>query len=561
MEKSNKLGGVSAGSAGSGGLYTGTTTPPETKQEVVKGGEVKKKPYNNNNNIGSVCTPFPYMSPTAALTPLRHPNKLYSSDNKVKPLFEMHFERIAPGIGMLQNEYYFGTKIMCSVPVEKKNRKGEVYEVYENQLLTALITSEHRLVYIKDLDHSTICPEITFHKERWELTHISSFLDNISVDKELKDMYLNIKEQFERHIDLQNSSEYTLLALWCLGTYLSPIFDSYPYIHLHGFKNSGKTKVMDLAACMSFNSIQTSCMRPATVFRIIESAKPTLFIDEFETLSEKKKTKDDEEIQLLLNAGYKKSGTVIRNELTANKWIPMEFNVYCPKMLANISGLKGALASRCIKLILFRAKVGDARANRIIKEKDSIWKDIRNDTYNAVLNNWRQVKTKYRTIEISPSISNRDSELWKPLLTLASCCGEEVFEEMEGYALRLIKERRNEEINSNSWEDYLIETLSSMVKENRYYSLHDEIVKNMTDSFFVEEEYFDKFIGDVKKVYSKIKPTSRWVSNVLRKLPNLQYRRVKGKVEVNLNPQMVSKIINRLKGEQAKKEELLGDKE
>ena len=63
-----------------------------------------------------------------------------------------------------------------------------------------------------------------------------------TVDVDPKEFYNEVYSKFTYYIDAPKHS-YHLLTLWTIGTIFHPIFDSWPYIFLHGPKRSGKSLI------------------------------------------------------------------------------------------------------------------------------------------------------------------------------------------------------------------------------------------------------------------------------------------------------------------------------
>jgi len=501
---------------------------PETKEEKKNEVEFSRvSRVSRDNNINNTNTTLP---------------TLQTLPKQTKMIFSKTKRKLNGAVGILKGSYYFGIK---QIGVKQVEDKRGTYKVEDN--FTFLITSDKDYVCADDLKDYEIVP-YSRENNSWQLFRVEDYLSMYNVVDEPENVFNKVLNQYKNYIDFQNEGDYKLLALWDIGTYFFSLMNSYPYLHLHAFKNSGKTKVMDISSSMSFNARRGSCMTPAVMFRIIEGERPTLYLDEFELLDNKIKSETDRDIELVLNAGYKSKGSVPRNEKIGNNWVPKDFNVYCPKMIANISGLTGALASRTIKIILYRAKPNDNRANREINENDDVWKDIRNDLYLLALEHWKVIQTNYKLLRSPKGVNNRDWELWKPIFTIAHLISDELYKEMLSYALIKIKERKVEDTTGDSWDNFLINVLQKYVLKEDYYS-YKTIAKWLHDDYFVETEYFDKFKGVQERVYKKYKPSSKWIGGQFSKLPNMEKRLVNGVTEIFLNPKIINNMVSRLMAE------------
>lgn len=520
---------------------TPSLIPPQKSLLTLQTNEVESQPYNDKKDkISPFCDEQTKRSS-------------FYDEKAPEILFEDSCKKIRPSLGVLEGNYYFGQIIPCMVNVIKTiNKKQISTRVKRNE--TILIQSEYEKTIIKSQVKDIECSDLVpMPEQRWELTHIKSYIGGDMYDIDKEKVFDRIKKKYLDYIDFNDSIDYDLLTLWDIGTYFFVLFHSYPYMHLHGFKGCGKTKVMQVSSCISFNGLLMGGIpKNATFFRIIEANSPTLYLDEFELADKNKQDKDEIDLQLVLNAGYKEGGMVYRNELINNKWTPTPFNVYCPKMIANISGLNPTLSSRSIKIVITRAKKNDKRANKEVNFQDSKFKDIRNDLYVLALEKWMDVQSIYNNLKCIDGISNRDWELWKPILSIAKFISESKYKEMVDYALNKIKFRDMENSTGDSWEEFLLDILSTKVEDDKYYGLKDELCVWLWNKYFIECEnsWYDKD-GQfhIKTEYKKERPQSKWISNTLRKIPGLKFRVVNGLAEVNLSKQIVSEIICRLKSE------------
>lgn len=368
-----------------------------------------------------------------------------------------------------------------------------------------------------------------------------------SIDFEnVKDLFNLIKSKFDMYIDFPNPLDSTFLALWVMGTYFFTKFQTFPYIHLLGFRNSGKTRIIQVASKMVFNGINASNISPSALFRIIEDCKPTLFLDEFEPISEKRKVRSDDEIELLLNSGYKKGGMAIRNVKNSNnEWKPSIFNTYSPKLISNIGGLNQVLSSRCIKIVMIRAKPNDPRARLIINEEDKDWNRIRDGLYHRALVNSGIIEQAYQNKDkdFYNYISNRELELWEPILIMAGYVGDDILKSMLNYSKLKVEDKEVEEDMSESWETKLLNTLVEEFNPpvSNFFKVKD-ITEKLWEREFVDEENSDEF----KRKFLKYKPSYSWVGRTLRKIPNLKFKKPKNISYVYLSKSIIENILSRL---------------
>jgi len=340
-------------------------------------------------------------------------------------------------------------------------------------------------------------------KQRWSSEGIESFV-NGAEPVEPTQLFTRIRELFRAYIELSDQRLYDFLALWSIGTYFHWLFNAYPYVYVGGISGSGKTKLLTLCSLICFNSMSSGAPTCASLFRLIQSTRCSVFLDESEVLSNRYTAAD---IRNLLLCGYKKGQPVYRIERT-DEWDfePGSFEIYSPKMLVNIEGLETVLGSRCIDIIMQRGSNRGITA-RSIEIDYPIWQQVRDMVYPFLMKNWKAVKQKYAELQNDNILQNRDWELWRPILSLAQFFDNiTLFQSVR--ALAIEKAAENQYTASELCEIVLVETLQSIVNHDDSYKLADirlRMISNLED-----HEYL----------------SSRHVGNLLKRLGFTQSRRV-----------------------------------
>jgi hypothetical protein len=351
-----------------------------------------------------------------------------------------------------------------------------------------------------ELTHYCTCIE-----PRWSTESILRFSRGETETTTNAQLFQATKEKLRLYIELSDERLYDFLALWNIGTYFFPLFNSYPYVYLSGIKNSGKTRLLTLCSCISFNSILSANMTTATVYRLIQASRCSLFIDETEQLSTKYRAEDFRNVLL---SGYRKGLRVYRNRRNAEGNFEVEaLEVYGPKMLASIEGLEEVLESRCITITMQRSSNRDL-TNRELDINDLSWQSLRDKIYVFMMRNWRAIKQTYAELENSTSLTCRDWELWKPILSLAKFFGNAaLFEEIRDLAIDKAEEAQR---NDSETDEYvLVNALLPIITKDGYYSLRT--IKDAMAGYFENASWL----------------TERTVGRMLRRLGFGNRRRVK----------------------------------
>ena len=163
-------------------------------------------------------------------------------------------------------------------------------------------------------------------RPRYSPKTIASFLGSKN-SGDLTVTYRRINSVLVQFLDFEDKRTYDYLTAWIIGTYFFPIFNYYPYIHLTGTKNVGKSKTMSLLACLCFNAVASASMTAAALFRAVDSWRCTVLMDETEYLHQREFT----DKRLILNGGFQKGSYVSRTEKEGDKYRVRQLHNYCPK--------------------------------------------------------------------------------------------------------------------------------------------------------------------------------------------------------------------------------------
>jgi len=329
-------------------------------------------------------------------------------------------------------------------------------------------------------------------RNRWTLEHIKKFREGgLKVDSFLA--FQEVNAIYDSYLDFKEPYTAEVLSLWTIGTYIYPIFESYPYISFTGERGSGKTKTLNVAEKLCFNAVYSSDMSSSLLFRIIEGSSCTVLIDEAERLKDPKLSQD---FRLLLNAGYKRGGRAHRSK--PETFDPQSFEVYSPKMIANIKGLEEVLESRCIQFTMLRTRDIE-KANKVVTKSGEDWSYIRHLLYTFGLTFFQEIQDLYLNDTETKSmraISGREGELWHPLLAIAKFLDingcDSLFERIKEVAVK-----KGEEAKSRGIDDCTNALLLGL----------EEITRYKEDGITTSEmkEAMDKYLED------EARQTSRWI--------------------------------------------------
>jgi len=452
------------------------------------------------------------------------PGVIELGDVQVQPLFNGLSRKVHPAIGVVDGVAYVSVSLPCLVHGNGKAHEKE---------LPFLITSDRRRV----LCHPKVLEGLKWKLEysvvhfsnRWSLSSIQGFLEG-SESVNPREVYFMVKNAWLTYLEFPDARVYKFLTLWCIGTYFFHLFNAYPYIFLQGVKKSGKTKILTVASFICFNAIFSNNMSTSSIFRLIQSGRCTLLLDEAEKFSTKERA---QEIRNLLLSGYKKGAKVYRTEKTGKeRLVPESFEVYSPKMLASISGYEDVLEDRGFLIVTKRGR-NRAIMNREPKDDDTLWQTIRDKLYVFYLTYFNEVSEVSERVKLSGKASGREGELAKPILALAHffhkfAPEENLPEEITAFLEEKFREKETENMTETG-ELILVKVLVRLVKSEGYYKTKD-ILAEMAGEFDEKPEWLN----------------SKWVGRAMKRLGFMEKRRVGTGVEYRLTPEAVNDLAERL---------------
>jgi hypothetical protein len=129
-------------------------------------------------------------------------------------------------------------------------------------------------------------------------------------------------------------------ALWTLHSYLIDCFLISPRLTIRSaMPRCGKTTLLDVVSYLALRTLVSANVTAASVFRVIETCRPTLLIDEADTF-----LPGSDELRGVINSGHRKGGAVIRT--VGDDHEPRTFSTYAACAIALIGKLRSRLGVR-----------------------------------------------------------------------------------------------------------------------------------------------------------------------------------------------------------------------
>lgn len=228
-----------------------------------------------------------------------------------------------------------------------------------------------------------------------------------------------------------------VVALWILNSYLWSCFEFCPYLVITSpVKRCGKTSLLTVLSFLCNRPLFVSAITPAALARSIRYKKPTLLMDEAETVTS--------EMRTVLNAGFKKGGTVVKCRGTGIE----EVDVYGPKALACIGRLPDTVYDRSIIIRMERKQsaqpVEPLRERNIRKESVQ----LRVLAERWVDSHRKKVVKASKSIEVDV-LAAREADIWQPLFAIALAAAPASMSELRKTAQRLSREKAKSDVEDS----------------------------------------------------------------------------------------------------------------
>ena len=226
-----------------------------------------------------------------------------------------------------------------------------------------------------------------------------------------------------RYVVFSNEAQVIAVALWIVHTWVIDAFDFTPYLHISSpVKRCGKSRVFDCLKLLCAKPWPVVCPSEAVVFRKIAQDKPTLLLDEVDTVFTAKNGDENKEaLRAILNAGFERRATVPRCAGPAHTL--REFQVFSPKALAGIGKLPDTVADRSIPITMTRRKRVEVIEKFRARDAEGVAKPIV-----ATLEAWARSQRTLSSAQIArplipDALGDRAADICEPLLAIADMAG------------------------------------------------------------------------------------------------------------------------------------------
>lgn len=210
------------------------------------------------------------------------------------------------------------------------------------------------------------------------------------------------------------------LALWTMATYLFESFDAFPYLAVSSpVPQCGKTRLLETLELAVSNPRRASNISEAALFRVIEKFKPTLMLDEAETL--KGRSERAEYLRQILNAGNRQGAVASRCVGQGASLDVKDFSVFCPKVVCGIGSFPATIVDRAICVPMQRRNRQKDRLERFSQRLTGVAANqgasLQGLASAFASQRYGEIETAYGRTALE-FLGDRDADSWAPLFAV-----------------------------------------------------------------------------------------------------------------------------------------------
>ena len=241
----------------------------------------------------------------------------------------------------------------------------------------------------------------------------------------------DVETFIRRFTVLPDEHAYTATTLWVAHAHAVEAFDTTPRLAaLSPEPGSGKTRLLEVLELLSPNPMLTFNVSVAVLYRSMTPDedgfvvdRPTIMLDEADTVFGPRASKDHEDLRGFVNAGYRSSGYAQRVAMTGKTFTIETFPCFAPVALAGLNDLPDTIMTRSIGIRMRRRAPGERvepyRRRRQEPEGHALRDDLAdwlNPHLPALADTWP---------DLPDVITDRDADCWEPLIAIADLAGGE----------------------------------------------------------------------------------------------------------------------------------------
>ena len=262
-------------------------------------------------------------------------------------------------------------------------------------------------------------------------------------DRTGADLLDDVEAFLLRFVAFPTEAARVAVTLWAAHAHLVDAFESTPRLAvLSPEPGSGKTRVLEIVELLVPRALFTLNASSAALFRKVsdESGRPTVLIDEADTIFGPRAAKEHEDLRGFVNGGHRRGATALRC-VVKGKTIDVEsYPCFAAVALAGLDDLPDTIMTRSVVVRMRRRAPGE-RVEPFRRRVDGPAGDALRDRLEA----WASAvasKVDGAWPEMPDGIEDRNADVWEALLAVADEAGGNWPERARVAAVALVADAR-----------------------------------------------------------------------------------------------------------------------
>lgn len=229
-----------------------------------------------------------------------------------------------------------------------------------------------------------------------------------------------IRDAITKYVVLPTKEAEVAVTLWVAASHAAAVLHTAPRLAIRSpEKRCGKSRLLDLVGALCCNALPTANVSAAVVYRVMGGKqKPTLIVDEADTIWGSKKTAEqNEDLRGLVNAGFERGRPTLRYDAAARK--VEELETFGFVALAGIGALPDTITDRAVNVTMRRRRAGE-RVDPFRSRRDGLpLRDLRDEIGIWVAGHLEEIGKAVPDLPVE----DRAADVWEPLVILADLAG------------------------------------------------------------------------------------------------------------------------------------------
>ncbi|MEU8656283.1 DUF3631 domain-containing protein [Actinoplanes philippinensis] len=261
------------------------------------------------------------------------------------------------------------------------------------------------------------------------------------------DLLDEIRVAVIRYVQLPTEHVEVAITLWIAASHAVGALHTAPRLAIRSpEKRCGKSRLLDLVGALSRNALPTANISAAVLYRVMGSdRKPTLIIDEADTVWGSKKTAEqNEDLRGLVNAGFERGRPTLRYDAAARR--VEELETFGFVALAGIGALPDTITDRAVNVTMRRRRPGEHVAPFRSRRDGGPLQELRDRVGRWIGSRLGEIA---RSVPDLP-VEDRAADVWEALVIIADIAGGDWPKLAREAAVALTAEQEEEERDSTT---------------------------------------------------------------------------------------------------------------